>query len=266
MIKVITLAILSLGIFASSACAQPVPMSASKFEGLRGKIKTVSYQSTIFDASGRIARGKDEIVVVRTYDKAGNETGYLSRVKGIPTIRNTQWETGGEFFSKNERLNTPDVSDPPPPPLRKIDSQESKKTVDKSFDFKYRPDFDKKGILISKLVYGNDGTLLSKRVYTYDRAENKVKETVFTDNGTRYNDSTLYTYDASGNLAGEINFGSANGIESEARISHKLRYEYLSFDKKGNWLERKVFDSVNNNRSEGESKLVRIEYQTVTYY
>ena len=266
--KTITLTILFAAMFSLSTCAQSkIKMSAARFEGLKGKVKTVSFDDTIFDEFGKVLRKKGEVYIETTYDELGNETGYVSHVKGVPTIKNIKWESGGEFFSKNEKLSTPDLSNEPPPPPRKIEDQRPKKPIDNSFDFKYKPDFDEKGFLVSESIYGNDGTMRSRRVYSYDTFGKKVKETVFTEKGTSYNDSTLYTYDTNGILTDETNLlGDGSGDESRARPNHKLKYEYISFDKQGNWLERKVFDSINNKPAESEPKLVRIEYQTVTYY
>ena len=252
-----------------TACGQKqAKMSDAQFDGLKDKIKTVRYENILYDENGNIFRKKEEIYFVVSYNKDGKKTERMSYVNNVPTVKTIYWDKEGETFSKDERLNIPEQTDAlplPPPPARNTTSEETT-AKDASFDMKIKVTYDTNGNLAEKVIYGNIGQVYNRRVYEYDKNRNKMKETVFSNDG-RYNDSTKYTYDSKGNLVQETtNLGDNSGQESRARPNHKLNYIYVKFDEKGNWLERKVLDSINNKRIEGEAKLVRIEYQTITYY
>ncbi len=242
-------------------------MSGAQFDGLKGKVKTVRYENTLYDENSNVSRKRGEIYFVTTYDKDGNKIERMSYMDNIPTVKTIYWEKNEEIFYKEENLSTPKQTNemPPPPPPQKTGNE--KITVrDTSFDNKLKLSYDQKGNRIEQLVYGNNGQFNNRRVYEYDTDRNKLKETVFTGDGKLYNDSTKYVYDSRGIVIQQTNFiGNDSRQESMARPNHNLTYVYVKFDKNGNWLERKVLDSIKRG-VESEPRLVRVEYQTITYY
>jgi hypothetical protein len=138
---------------------------------------------------------------------------------------------------------------------------------DQSFDFKVKYGFDKNGLRTETFIYSNNGAFRFKRVYKYDKNGNKIKETVFKDiKDELYNDSSVFVYDLKGNVQEEtVYLGTGSGKESDARIIHKYSFVYIKFDKEGNWLEKKVFESPLIS-SDTNPKLIRVEYQEITYH
>lgn len=108
----------------------------------------------------------------------------------------------------------------------------------------YRPDgsrgstyidiFDDKGNKIESEVYGSDDSLIYKSEFRYDERGNVLERKTGAGNNKMETDQTL-KYDSVGNIIEEINY-------SKWMIS-KNTYNYLSFDKEGNWLIRRIIVS-----------------------
>lgn len=250
------------------ACAQTAQkMSDAQFDGLKGKIKTVRYENSLVDEAGKETRKRTEMSSLTTYDIEGTKTERIGYVSGIPTFRTRYWVQKDASFSKNEKLKEPQPREGDAPPPARQATNEKTLPKDNSFDSRIENKYDGVGNLIQRSVFSNDGLLLNKRTYEYDSRRNKIKESVFTSEGLKYNNSSIYIFDSKGNVTIETNFlGNGSGEESQARPNHKLTYEYLKFDEHGNWLERRVFDSINNKPTEGIPKLVMIEYQTISFH
>lgn len=243
-------------------------MSDAKFEGLKGKVKTVRYYSVIYDDAGKPKSNKNQVYALTSFDKDGNQFEYLGYVNDLPTVKTTYWLKDGFKYKKDTKLNNAPSSEKAPPLMAKPPDAEKPLPADPSFDIKFKYGYDEKGFRTESFIYNNAGKLISKRVYEYDKSGNKIKETVFTGNqGELFNDSTVFVYDSKGNVKQEIVYlGTGSGQESDARIFHKYTFEYVKFDEKGNWVEKKVFDSVLYGSPETEPKIVRVEYQEISYH
>jgi hypothetical protein len=266
----IYLEIIFIVLFAITAFGQQQSlMSDTQFDGLKGKVKNVVYERASFDQNGNISNKRGMFSIVTSYDRDGNKFEVVRYEGKTPTYKTTYWRKNGEIFYKGQKLDAsqqPDKMPSPPPPPAQGNNIESTTSRDPSFDSRVKPGFDQKGNLIEKLNYGNNGVFNNRRVYEFDAKGNKLKEIVFTGDGQIYNDSTKYIYDSKGLIVQELSFiTDAARQESTARPLGKLSYEYVKLDEKGNWLERKIFESMKRG-VESEPKLIAIEYQTITYY
>jgi hypothetical protein len=203
----IYLAILTVFLFISTICGQKqVLMSDVKFEGLKGKVKTVTYHSVIYKEDGKPSQDNNKVHIVTSFDKDGNKTEYVGYVNDIATNKTSYWKSNGFRFSKNTKLISLPISDEPiikvkTPPKAITPDGEKSLLHDSSFDFKVKYDFDTNGYIKATSIYGNDGKLLNKKTYEYDVNGNKLKEIVFTDKANYFNDSTVFVYDSKENVS-----------------------------------------------------------------
>ena len=255
-------------LFSSIYGQKQVPLSDAKFDALRGKVKTVRYHSLIYNTDGNPKKNENQVYAVTSYDKDGNENGYFGYINALPTVKTTYWFADGFNYRKTTKLNEVPSSLKDPPIMAKPSGSEKPLPIDSSFDLKLKHVFDEKGLRTETFYYGNDGRFLHKKVYEYDKNRDKIKETVFKDiQGGFFNDSSVFVYDSKGNIQQEtVYLGTGSGKESDARIFHKYTFVYARFDEKGNWLEKKVLDSVIYGSPKPNPKLIRIEYQEITYH
>jgi hypothetical protein len=234
-------------------------LSDAQFDGLKGKVKSVKSERTSYDQNGNVSYKRGEYSSVTSYDKVGNEIEVVSYENKTSTYKTTYWRKNGELFYKGQSLIVREQS-------AQIPENEKILPRDTSFDSKVLIKYDVTGNLIEKRIYGNNGIFNNRRIYEYDKKRNKLKEVVFTGDGELYNDSTKYTYDSKGMVIEETSFVTGPlREESTAHPNNKLSYEYVNFDEKGNWLERKEFENMKRG-VESAPKLVRTSYQTITYY
>jgi len=265
----IYLAIIFIMLFAiTSFSQQQALMSDAQFDGLKSKVKNVIYERTSYDQNGNISHKRGEFSLVTFYDQRGDKFEVVRYEIKVPTYKTIYWRKNGEIFYKEQKLKASQQTSRMPPPPPPAQGNDIEKTIprDPSFDSKVKPGYDKTGNLIEKLSYGNNGIFNNRRVYEFDAKGNKLKEIVFTGDEQLYNDSTKYIYASKGMVIQQLSFvTNASRQESMAVPLGKLSYEYIKLDEKGNWLERKIFESMKRG-VESEPKLIAVEYQTINYY
>ncbi|MDC0339067.1 hypothetical protein OAN33_05975 [Flavobacteriales bacterium] len=151
-------------------------------------------------------------IVVRTYNKKGNEITYHSKISmtGLKSKRNGT-TTYDEVGNKIEQNNyNPDGG------------------LDSKTTYKY----DDKGNQIEENLYKSDGGLDSKYTYKYDDNGNQIQIKFYESDGSLYSE-TAYKYDNKGNQIEAIWYKSDGGLDS------KNTYKY---DDKGNQIEQNNYN------------------------
>ena len=217
----------------------------AKERGLKGNVRELT-EITKDDESSSIADKTTKRIII--FDKQGYITGdneYLSdgslvkRRKYINARNNeitiTEYNKHNNILSKatyslNDRHQLAEIKmesfedpDKPDPNLKEL---LKKKLPPYKNVYKY----DQVGNRIEEDSYSGD-VVLSKMLYTYDKANRKLKEEMVnvTTGKTEFGDT--YIYDTAGNMIGSKGFDATGG-----KISNNTT-TYGKFDKHGNWLE-----------------------------
>jgi hypothetical protein len=117
--------------------------------------------------------------------------------------------------------------------------------------------YDEKKRVAEEAFYDNAGDLFSRTVYQYGE---HGTETLHYDGKSELEKRVTETLDKNGSVS-----RSVSAWLGRDAIEYIYDYEYLAFDKKGNWTKRSV--SCETKRAGGDSyRTDSVEYRTITYY
>jgi hypothetical protein len=117
--------------------------------------------------------------------------------------------------------------------------------------------YDDAGRLVEKLLYRNNGVLISREVFSYNG--DTVESTTYNRSG-KANSRTIAKYDKDGNLI-ETSHQHPDG----AYGTSVYRYKYDAFDAQGNWTRATVTGKAGQYRG-GPKDFQQTEIRTITYY
>jgi len=142
-------------------------------------------------------------------------------------------------------------------------SADKKKTDEKSkpdprYSLKYEYKYEN-GKLVEIQLSSNTGEKYNRPVYKYKG--NQREEEVYLNDG-ELNRKYLYTLNGKGDDIERIDFDVR---QAQPSVSGKFRYKYEAYDKQGNWTKR-TFSRIEIKNGKEVSKVLAIEYRTITYY
>lgn len=228
------------------------PKSDAQDDGLKGRVKIVATEQT--DLLGTWVVDKRKPSSTYYYNERGNLTKKeVYDYRGNPMDITVYGFLDGDRVSSTKSIRY--EYDPPPGmappsqvgPVPKRDPRYSGK-------FKYK--YDDTGNLREKEMYGNDGKLWLRYVYTL--REKQREELAYSSDGS-LNQKQVSALDEKGNVIEEVYFNAKDGS-----VRNRYSYQY-QFDSKGNWTKRTTAKLVTK---DGKSAFepAWVTYRTITYY
>lgn len=250
-----TLIILSLTVFSQKK------QTDLEFEGLKGKVKSVRRSSMYLGT-------KDEPVVkperfygrIEFYNSDGNLFEEHDPKYGIKYVY--QFVDG--YLSMKEVLvdRQKDSTIMPEGSAGNAETMEKPvKTLkpDKRFESRFDDEFDEKGRLKLRRIFGSDGNMQSIDHYSYN-ADGLIETRVHNSYGSKW--SYTFSYDAGGNIKEKIM--KRSDAENVVDLVNRSEYRDYKFDAQGNWIERRY---TLHSESEGETTVTEaMEYRDITYH
>jgi hypothetical protein len=253
--KMVPAVLMCFALLVVGAFSAQTKQSDREFAGLKGPVKSVLTERT--DAklkAGRIVESNRRNHEYTTFHPGGTSS----------SNKHFHWETGevfethtysqidGDKISKIEMGSgaiTGTITEVP-------SDTEPVKPSDPRYDYKFKYKFDNAGRISEEAWWQSDGDLWLRYVYEY--APGERRELVYDKDGT-LNQKYIYKLDPKGNEIEMIAYDPDSG-----RISGKERYEYLRFDRAGNWTKRIEYEAEGDKASKFKSR--EVKYRTVTYY
>jgi hypothetical protein len=137
----------------------------------------------------------------------------------------------GSDEGPNEIQITEIMASPLSPPDTTSTSVEKKKRDDRYKD-RYEYKYDDAGRLSEKTIYGNDGVVRTRTVFTYNKER---REEVIYDERGAVSTRSVEILDASGNVVEERRY------DHRRKFDGATVYKY-EFDPRGNWMVSKSFE------------------------
>ena len=256
----IEIILLSFLLFVNFVYAQNIEkMSDVEFAGLKGKVKTVKYES-IYYGNLLVTRKRGEYYTVVKYGENGDALEKSSFQEERQLSKTTIWKENDYIFERFETLYSPLIDGEEPLVVKKTGNKlpESNPELETKSRFIYDKDNNRaESFFYHYDIFSKEMKLYSRMTFEYDSNRSKIKETIYLDDGTP---STIrdFAYNEK-MLIKEVKTTSYDYSKS------KDSYIYVKIDNYGNWLERKVFYQSGNKHSK-KLTLSEIEYQTITYY
>jgi hypothetical protein len=231
--------------------------SDREFDGLKGVVKAVlTERADATKVMGKLVETNRRKHTFVSYDPGG----------GKLAIQSYDYKTGelfhtmsykvqdGEKVSFNEFIDRRKVASATSELAAKADVNRSdpRNIYQRKYTYKYDPN----GNIIEESVWNGNGELHVRNVYTSGVRERQ--ESGYRGDGT-LNQKYSYTLDAKGNV---VELAVHHPITNA--ILAKEKYEYLKFDKQGNWTKRVEWESYAGGRFVYELREVR--YRTLTYF
>ncbi|HEX6124808.1 MAG TPA: hypothetical protein VFZ23_05485 [Pyrinomonadaceae bacterium] len=217
-------------------------------ERLKGRVRSITYAVLESDsATPRLTRES-------FYDESGGLTKMVSyNFEGNPWTIRVFGYLDGKRISKGSYISY--GYDPPAPPLRKLATPEP--PADTRFEYSEVFKHDDARRLVEKLLYRNNGVLLSREVFSYNG--DTVESTTY-DRSGKANSRTIAKYDKDGYLI-EKSRPDPDG----AYGTSVYRYKYDAFDAQGNWTRATVTGKAGQYGG-GQKDFQQTEIRTITYY
>ncbi len=226
--------------------------SDREFQGLKGKVKSVLTERADANMKGRklieSKRRKQQSISFHPDGSASTnedfawdsgdlrELNKYFKVDGDKALTST-FGPGAIFI----------IATPPDKPSKPRDPR---------YQFKLKYKHDDRGRITEESWLQNDGDLWLRYVYEYAAGERR--ELVYDADGA-LNQRYIYKLDAKGNEIEMISYDVATG-----EIEGKEKYEYLRFDRQGNWSKRIEYEA--NSDSKFKFRVREVKYRTFTYY
>lgn len=226
--------------------------SDAQEENLKGKVKKIIEEDeTIANDPNQTNRKLSE---TREYNKDGNLTKAVRiDYRGNPDSITVYGFIDGKRVSKSGYIK---YSYNPPPSMG-IPSAKSEAPTDTRYSMSYEKKF-KDGKLIEKLLYSNNGRVIVRIIYEYER-DQKV-ESIYSDDG-KLNQKYVYRTDKGGQIWERSDF-DVSPNKPFGDKNYKFTYE---FDKQGNWVKKITSEEVTE-KGNTFFKPLYINYRTITYY
>jgi hypothetical protein len=243
------------------AAAEPVPLPQSPVakklttdaadDGLKGKVKAVMTEAE--SLSGTEPTGRSKPSSAAYYDGHGNLTKRSSfDYRGNLSNITVYGYLDGQRASHSKTIRH--EYDPPAPLAAASAAQTTPR--DARYTYKFTHKYDRRGRLAEKLLYGNDGKLRSREVYSY--ADKRKEWLVYNPDGSLHQ-KYAYALERDGNIVEETFFERDMMTPVDT-----FRYTY-EFDRHGNWTKRV---SLKQQRKDGQAEYVPVyaHYRIITYY
>jgi YD repeat-containing protein len=231
-------------------------MTDSGMEGLKGQVKYVLSEYEIIKYNG-----KRKIIEPRVkwmeyfYDREGNLT---ERLFPLGNSRYIYKIIDGFKTFKSSSIKA-ETSDKDTAKVLRQDNQSQQNTKpDERYSMKFLYEYDTQGRVIEETSYWNNGDYAVVSTFDYNDKNQVIKKIQDTPSAV-----TTYTlkYDDNGNLIEE-------NIDRDVRGGVNFKYQYFyedyKLDAKGNWIQRKQTEKVEEN-GKTQSK-VMIYYRKIAYY
>lgn len=219
-------------------------------ERLKGKVRIVTDSVVEPDGTNRMRSES-------YYD----ESGYLTKrvlydYRGNPWSIRVYGYIDGKRVSKSASIT---YEYDPPPAMAPPGSgpRPTQAPADKRYEFSYEVKFDDSKRPVEDILYSNNGTLLSREIYSYN---GDTVESVSYDKSGKETERTVRKDDAKDNL---IEKSSPRTDGSYGTSIY--RYKYETFDSHGNWLRATVVGKVDQYGG-GQKDFQQTEIRTITYY
>lgn len=248
----------------ADATPKPLPQSpvAKKLksdaedDNLKGKVKTVVEEDE--DLSGTWNTQGRHISSITDFNESGNR---IKRMfydsKALPFEITVYGYINGKRVSNYETIESDDN-----PIISEVGVGEDTKVQKRKPDPRYKFSFEYKyanGKLIEEKWIFSDGSPWLTYIYNYKG--NQREDLVYDEDG-KLNQKYIYVLDDKGNEVERTDF---DAFKNPPVVKNKYSYKYDSFDEKGNWTKRTIFELVIENGKQ-ISKPSSVDYRTITYY
>ncbi len=217
-------------------------------ERLKGRVRSIT--SAVLESDGATPRIRHEYF----YDESGGLTKQvLYDHQGNPWSIRVFGYLDGKRISKGSYISY--GYEPPAPPATKPAAPEP--PADTRYQYSDVFKYDDAKRLVEKLLYRNNGVLLSREVFSYNG--DTVESTSYGGSG-KVDRLTIAKYDKKGNLI-ETSSPHPDG----AYGTSVYRYKYEAFDSQGNWTRATLTGKQGQYRG-GQKDFQQTEIRTITYF
>jgi hypothetical protein len=222
----------------------------AQHEHLKGKVRIMTDAVIESDGTNRMR-----------WEFYYDESGYLTKkvfydYRGNPGDIRVFGYVDGKRVSRSARI-TYEYNPPLMAPSALSAPSSPQAPSDKRYEYSYEVKFDDAKRPVEDILYSNNGTLVSREVYSY---KGDTVESVSYDKSGKETDRTVERYDEKGNLV-EKSFPRTDGSYGTSIY----RYKYEAFDSHGNWL-RATVTGKEGQYGGGQKDFQHTEIRTITYY
>ena len=228
--------------------------SDSAYEGLKGKVKTVSLEVVDFDlVGGKEYFPKPRVPKLRTtYDELGNQT----RAEHYNDNGNLETTLVYGFIGKLRVATS--IDSPTSTALVSIVPGPKHVKIDPRYTYRFVHRYDAQGRRIQTMLYHSTGELYLRHVFKFHR--NRKTHLIYNRQG--FSQKLQTTFDEQGN--------ELNVIETaQYVVADKTVFKYDEFDAQGNWTKRRVYRGIKEVVDDDlftRAHPWSVEYRVITYH
>jgi hypothetical protein len=227
-----------------------------EFDGLRGKVKTVTVEEARYDIVARKSVERARVLSRSvTYDADGNWTQWKDYDDKGRLMRSLAFS----FIAGDRVAVSENVELPPDALVLELPARRGPRRPDPRYHYKFKYAYAPDGKRLARAWYYNDGRLYLRQGYRYGA-------------GRRVTTS----YDERGRLTDRYEAkpdGRGNEVEVLLRrgdtLGDMMLYKYLEFDAQGNWTKRAMVRGFRDELSGLDFDRLppwSVEYRTITYH
>jgi hypothetical protein len=223
-------------------------------EKVYGRVNTITEIQLTPKSDGTAT---DSLVIKRKYDNKGNTIKEIFTTINHYSPNENVFDKDGNRFKGRRRMN---ISVFNYNTFYKNDGE--RKIICKDYAMKKIYLFDKNGTLTRSDEYQTNGQLTSRGIYKYDDKHRLIEINFYTDKDSLY-EQDIYKFNDKNLVTERSTFWDENNLQKHL-LQAQYIYNYVSFDRFGNWIKRNQKEIESGNRA--ESVTDKIVIRKITYY